>query len=174
MTYFLNRDINRLAAHATLHVLAWSFCGLFSAVFLLRQGVSVAGVFLAFAAILLSRLALRPLVLIVAPRAGLRRTLMLGTLLHAFQSPMLALVHGPDVTLALYCVVAAIGQVFYWTSYHAYFAALSDTELRGSQVAAREVLAAAAGTLGPAAGGLMLAELGAWACLLYTSPSPRD
>jgi MFS family permease len=166
VTFFHNRDINRLAAHTTLHSLAWSFCGLFSAVFLLRQGVSVSGVFLAFAAILLLRLALRPLVLMVAPRAGLRRTLVLGTLLHALQSPMLAFVHGGGVTLAIFCVVAAIGQVFYWTAYHAYFAALGDTERRGSQVAVREVLSAVAGTLGPAAGGLVLAEFGAWPAFL--------
>src|SRR5579883_250505 len=166
MTFFLNRDINRLAAHTTLHALAWSFCGLFSAVFLLRQKVSVSGVFLAFAAILLLRLALRPLVLMLAPRAGLRRTLMLGTLLHALQSPMLALVHGGGAMLTLFCVVAAVGQVFYWTAYHAYFAAMGDAELRGAQVAVREVLSAVAGTLGPAAGGLVLAELGAWPAFL--------
>jgi hypothetical protein len=166
MAYFLNRDVNRLAAHTTLHVLAWSFCGLFSAVFLLRQGVSIPVVFVAFAATLLLRLALRPLVLIVAPAIGLRRTLMLGTLLHALQSPMLGLVHGTGFALALLCVVAAIGQVFYWTSYHAYYAALGDAELRGRQVAVREMLSAAAGTLGPAAGGLVLAEFGPWPAFL--------
>jgi hypothetical protein len=119
MTFFLNRELNHLVVHATLHALAWCFCGLFSGVFLLRVGVSVPQVFLAFAAILALRFALRPLVLIVAPAIGLRRTLMMGTLLFALPFPMLALVHGVGVALALFCVIAAFGEVFYWTSYHA-------------------------------------------------------
>jgi len=38
MAFFVNRDVNQLSAHASLHALAWCFCGLFSAVFLLRAG----------------------------------------------------------------------------------------------------------------------------------------
>jgi MFS transporter, DHA1 family, inner membrane transport protein len=162
MTFFLNRDLNHLVVHATLHALAWCFCGLFSGVFLVRVGVSVPQVFLAFAAILALRFALRPLVLVVAPAIGLRRTLMIGTLLFALPFPMLALVHGVGMALGLFCVVAAVGEVFYWTSYHAYFSALGDSELRGSQVAEREMLGALAGILGPAAGGIALAQFGPW------------
>lgn len=75
MTFFLNRDLNRLLAHTTLHTVAWCFCDLFSGVFLLRVGLSAAEVFLVFAAILTLRLALRPLVLCGArprPAADLR------------------------------------------------------------------------------------------------------
>jgi len=166
MTFFLNRDLNHLVAHATLHTLAWCFCGVFSAVFLLRVGLSLAEIFLAFAAILMLRLALRPLVLMVAPAIGLRRTLMFGTLLHAFQFPMLAFVHGVGLALGFFCVVTAVGQVFYWTTFHAYFASLGDTQLRGSQVGEREALGALAGILGPAVGGLMLADFGPWPAFL--------
>src|ERR1700682_2499858 len=110
MPFFLNRDLNHLVVHATLHTLAWGFCGLFSAVFLLRVGLSLPEIFLACAAILVLRLALRPLVLMVAPAVGLRRTLMLGTLLYAFQFPMLAFVHGVGLALGLFCAVTAFGQ----------------------------------------------------------------
>ena len=160
MTFFLNRDLNHLVVHATLHSLAWCFCGLFSAVFLLRVGLSLSAIFLASAAILVLRLALRPLVLIVALAIGLRFTLMLGTLLFAFQFPMLAFVHDVGWALGLFCVVAALGQVFYWTTFHAYYAALGDAETRGSQIGEREALGALAGIVGPAAGGVMLAEFG--------------
>jgi DHA1 family inner membrane transport protein len=166
MTLFLNRDLNRLLAHATLHALAWCFCGLFSAVFLLRIGLSVPVMFLVLAAILVLRLALRPLVLMVAPALGLRLTVMLGTLLFAFQFPMLGFVHGVGWTLGLFCLVSAVGQVFYWTTYHAYFAAVGDAALRGSQVGDREALGALAGIVGPAAGGIMLAEFGPWPAFL--------
>jgi DHA1 family inner membrane transport protein len=166
MTFFRNRDLNHLVVHATLHTLAWGFCGLFSAVFLLRVGLSLPEVFLAFAAILASRLVLRPLVLVLAPALGLRRTLIFGTLLYAFEFPVLAFVHGVGWALGLFCAVTAFGQVFYWTTYHAYFAALGDAKMRGSQVAEREMLGALSGILGPAAGGLMLAELGPWPAFL--------
>jgi MFS family permease len=162
MTFFRNRDLNHLVVHATLHTLAWCFCGLFSGVFLLRVGLSLPDIYLVFAAILTLRFVFRPLVLMVTPAIGLRRTLMIGTLLFALPFPMLALVHGVGMALWLFCVVAALGEVFYWTSYHAYFSALGDTKMRGSQVAEREMLGALAGILGPAAGGLALAEFGPW------------
>jgi hypothetical protein len=166
MTLFLNRDLNRLLAHTTLHTLSWCFCGLFSAVFLLRVGLSAAEIFLVLAAILTLRLALRPLVLLAARVLGLRLTVMLGTLLFAVQFPLLGFVHGVGWALGLYCGVSALAQVFYWTPYHAYFAAVGDAELRGSQVGDREALCAFAGILGPAAGGLVLAEFGPWPAFL--------
>jgi hypothetical protein len=166
MTLFLNRDLNRLLAHTTLHTVAWCFCGLFSGVFLLRVGLSATEVFLVFAAILTLRLALRPLVLLAARALGLRPTFILGTLLFACEFPMLGFVHGVGWALGLYCSLSALGQVFYWTSYHAYFAAVGDAELRGSQVGDREALGALAGILGPAAGGIVLAGFGPWPAFL--------
>jgi hypothetical protein len=166
MTLFLNRDLNRLLAHTTLHTLSWCLCGLFSGVFLLRVWVSAAEIFLVFAAILTLRLALRPLVLLAARVLGLRLTVVLGTVLFACEFPLLGFVHGVGWALGLFCCVSALGQVFYWTLYHAYFAAVGDAELRGSQVGDREALSALAGILGPAAGGLVLAEFGPWPAFL--------
>jgi MFS transporter, DHA1 family, inner membrane transport protein len=162
MTFFVNRDLNHLSAHATLHALAWCFCGLFSALFLLRGGLSIPETFLAFAAMLVLRFALRPLVLALAPAIGLRRTLIVGTLLFALQFPMLAFVHGVGVALGLFCLLAALGDVVYWTTSHALFAALGEIELRGTQVAERQAVGALAQVLGPAAGGIMLAIFGPW------------
>ena len=166
MTFFANRDLNHLVVHATLNALAFCFSGVFSALFLLSVGLSLPEIFLVFGAILLLRFVLRPLVLITAPAIGLRRTLMLGTLLNGFQFPMLALVHGVGPALVAYCALTALGQVFYWTTYHAFFSALGDSELRGSQVAERQMLGAVAGVLGPAAGGFMLAAFGPWPAFL--------
>ncbi|HEY2231146.1 MAG TPA: hypothetical protein VGI22_26100 [Xanthobacteraceae bacterium] len=113
MTFFLNRDLNRLLAHTTLHTVAWCFCDLFSGVFLLRVGLSAAEVLLVFAAILTLRLALRPLVLLAARALGLRLTFVLGTLLFASEFPILGFVHGVGWALVLYCSLSALGQVFY-------------------------------------------------------------
>src|SRR5260221_3079857 len=162
MSWLSNADVNRLAAHTTLHQIAWGLSGVFSSVYLLRAGLPAAGIFLAFAAILALRFALRPLALIAVARLGLRRTLVGGTLISAAQYPVLALVDGSLPALMLYCGVTALGNVFYWTCYHALFATLGDAESRGRQVGLREALNAVAGVLGPAVGGVMLATAGPW------------
>lgn len=46
MTFFANRDINRLAAHLTLVSVAWSLAGIFFMVFLLRAGLPPTQIFL--------------------------------------------------------------------------------------------------------------------------------
>lgn len=161
--FFTNPDINLLAIHTSLHKLAWGGSGVFFGVFLYRSGVSLAAVFLTFAAIFALRFVLRPLVLIVVPVIGTRWTLIIGTFLNAMQYPTLARVHGIGSDLVLFCVVAAVGWVFYWTCYHAVFGALGDADRRGSQIGVRQVFGSVAAVLGPALGGIALAVFGPWA-----------
>jgi len=158
-----NRDLNRLALHTTLHQLAWYIYAVFSPAFLLRQGLSLAEVFLSFTLIVFLRLVFRNLVMMSVMRIGVRATLVIGTLLYAVQSPLLALVHGPDVMLLVYCAISALAQAFYWTGYQTTFAAVGDAGCRGHQVGWRQILIAIAGIIGPAIGGLVLAKFGAWA-----------
>jgi hypothetical protein len=162
MAFRANPDVNCLAAHSTLHQLAYSVSGIFWSVCLLRIGMSAPEILLASAGILSFRLVFRPLVLVVVSAIGPRRTLALGTLLTALQYPVLALVRGPGLGLLLYCSVTAVGGVFYWTCYHAFFAALGDVDQRGRQLGMRQALSAGAGVLGPAAGGIVLAMFGPW------------
>lgn len=161
-TFFTNRDINRLGAHMALVSLAWNLAGIFFAVFLLRTGLPLAQIFLLTAATLALRLALRPLVVILASRIGLRRTFIVGTLLSSLQFPAIALVHGIGPALILFAGISAFSQVFYWTCYHAFFSSLGDIEHRGKQIGARQALSATAAVIGPAAGGIMLTYFGPW------------
>jgi hypothetical protein len=163
MTLFSNRDLNRLAAHSTLEQLSWGISSAFSAVFLLQQGLPPAAIFLCLGAIIALRFALRPAVLLAVRAIGLRSTLIVGTFLYGVQSPLLAPVHGRDVALVLYCVVTALAQAFYWTCYHAMFAAIGDAGSRGRQVGWRQLLVGIAGIVGPAMGGILLTVAGPWA-----------
>lgn len=160
--FFANRAVNRLAVHTALQQLAWCMSGAFFGVYLLRAGLAPSVLFLASAGVLTLRFVLRPLVLLVAPRIGLRYTLVIGTLLTALQYPAVGLVRGADATLALFCLIGALAGVFYWPCYHTFFAALGDREYRGSQVGVRQVLMGIAAVVGPAAGGVMLARFGPW------------
>lgn len=164
MAFFSNAAVNRLALHFTLHQLAWSISGIFFAVFLIRAGFSPAGVFVVLAAMLVIRLALRPLVLAVVAAIGLRKTLILGAVLCVPQILSLAAVHGAvDIELIIYILATGVADVFYWTCYHAAFAQLGDAENRGAQVSARGLLSTFAGVAGPVIGGGMLAVASPWA-----------
>lgn len=160
MSYLANDAINRVNLHAALQALAQGAGGVFVFVFLLRAGVSAPLVLCALAAMTLGRLALRPLVLVVARRGGVRTSLILGTLLEAAIFLLLPAVRGPGLPLALVIGVGALGSVFYWTSLHAVFAALGDADGRGRQVGVRAAASAAANIVAPWAGGWALTVFG--------------
>jgi MFS family permease len=108
----------------------------------------------------LGRFVLRPVVLVVGRRNGLRATLMMGTVLEAAIFPMLAFVHGPGPMLAAIIAVGAFGSVFYWTSLHAYTALLGDAEHRGKQIGIRAAATATMNVIAPWAGGWALTAFG--------------
>jgi MFS family permease len=150
MAYLRNRAVNLLNVHYGLHALAMYGAGVFFAVI----------VFAAIALILAGRFAIRPLVLLLAPRVGVRALVAFGTVFLGVTYPILAEVKGVDLWLLAFCVTGAIGDAFYWTSYHAYFATLGDSEHRGHQIGAREALASIVGIVAPLIGGWALTEFG--------------
>jgi len=155
MAFLRNDAINRVNLHSGIQALAQGAGYIFFLVFLLRAGVSVPAALLAQAAIVTGRFLLRPAMLPLARRWGLKPMLIVGTLGVALQYPLLAEVDGIGVTLFGLCIVASVGEVFYWLAYNAYFAAIGDAEHRGHQIGAREALVAVAGVVAP--------FLGAWA-----------
>lgn len=86
--------------------------------------------------------------------------LVAGTLLSALQYVLVAEVHGVGMVLVALIVFAAIGDMLYWTVYHAYFAALGDNDLRGHQIGVREALAAVVGIVSPVFTGWVLVAFG--------------
>lgn len=161
MSFFSNGAVNRVNLHAGVQSLAQGAGGVFVLVFLLRAGVPTPLVFLTMSAMTLGRFVLRPAVLPLARRIGLRRTLMLGTVLESAVFPILPHVHGPDLLWVVMMVVSPVGSVLYWTCYHAYFASLGDAEHRGAQLGAREALTATINIVAPVLGGWGLASAGA-------------
>jgi len=160
MPFFRNRTINLLNLHYVIHAMAVSGGGAFYAVYLLKAGVPVPGVLIALALILLGRLMIRPLIVPYAIRFGLRSTIVAGTMVSALQYPLVAEVHGPGRALALLIAVSAAGETFYWTAYHAYFAALGDDALRGHQIGVREAMATLATIASPLVAAWLLVAFG--------------
>jgi hypothetical protein len=160
MAFFRNSTVNLLNVHYGIYAVALSGGGAFFAAYLLKSGVPVAGVFASYAAILASRFAIRPLVLVIAKRIGVRRLVIGGTVLSAAQYTLLPWVNGVGEMLILVCAISAFGETLYWSAYHAYFASLGDDEHRGHQIGVREAIAAVAGILSPLVAGWLLVTCG--------------
>ena len=160
MAFLSNNTVNWLNLHYGIHALALGMAGVFFASFLLTAGLPAPMVLAVLAAIFAARFFIRPLILPLARRFGLKALVIAGTLLTAAQYPLLAQVHGLGAPLIALCVVASSGDTLYWTTYHAYFAALGDPEHRGHQVGAREAAAAIMGVIGPLIGGWALVAFG--------------
>jgi hypothetical protein len=157
MAFFRNSTVNLLNLHYAIHAIALTGGGALFSAYLLKAGVSVPGTLTVFALILIGRLILRPSVVFLALRFGVRRLVIVGTALSALQYPFLARVHGVDAALVGLIVTGAIGDTLYWSTYHAYFAALGDHEERGHQIGAREAISAIVGIVSPlVASGLLV------------------
>ena len=169
MSYFGNDAINRVNLHAGIQALAQGAGGIFFLVFLLKAGVSVPLALIAQAAIVAGRFLVRPALLPLGKRWGLKPLLIAGTIALAAQYLVLGEVRGPGPMLVVLCVVASAAEVFYWLSFNATFSALGDAEHRGHQVSAREALVAVAGIVAPLVGAWALVALGAQSAFAFVA-----
>lgn len=160
MAFFGNDAVNRVNLHTGVQAVALGAGGVFIFTFMLHAGVSVPATLASFAAILLGRFCLRPLILPLGKRFGLKPLVIAGSLIVACQYPVLAEVRGLNVWFYALCVVTAIGDTLYWPAYHAYFASLGDAQHRGHQVAMREAISAVVGIVAPLAGAWTLVTAG--------------
>jgi MFS transporter, DHA1 family, inner membrane transport protein len=160
MAFFRNSAVNLLNLHYGIHTVALSGGAAFFLIYLMQSGVSVPGVFVSFALILLGRLVIRPLVVGLGVRWGLRAMVVAGTVLSALQYPLLAEVQGVGIVLAALIALCAVADTVYWTTYHAYFAALGDDDHRGQQIGVREAIAAVVGVASPLLTGWSLVTFG--------------
>ena len=141
MAFLGNNAVNRINLHFGIEAFAQMGGTVFFLAFLLHAGVPIPVALASQAAIHVARFAIRPVVLPLARRIGLRRVVVIGALAMAPQYPLLAEVHGIGPALAILCVATAIGDVLYWPAYHAYFAAVGDAEHRGHQNSSRDIVA---------------------------------
>ncbi|MGD0142258.1 MAG: MFS transporter [Rhizomicrobium sp.] len=160
MAFLRNRTVNLINLHYGIQALAMGMGGVFYLVFLLRAGLSAAFVLCTLSLILIGRFLMRPVVLIFAKRWGLKPALVVGTTVLAAQYPMLSQVHGVGSALVALILVSSLGDTFYWSTFHAYFASLGDNEHRGHQIGAREALAATVGIVAPLMGAWAIVTVG--------------
>lgn len=152
--------LQRIYLHSGLQSFVEASGGIFIAGFLVSRGFSYPVALASFALILLSRFALRALVLPLAQRSGLRNTLLTGVAIRAASFALLPFVTQVGPLLALFLAVSGLGSVLYWTSWHAFMPALTATDQGGRQVSIQQATSAIVGIVAPATGGLLLAHAG--------------
>ncbi|HEY1752514.1 MAG TPA: MFS transporter [Caulobacteraceae bacterium] len=160
MAFFGNDAINRVNLHYAIQALASGAGGVFFFAYLLHAGVSIPLTLVAFASIIAARFALRPLIIPLGKRWGLKPLVIAGALLTAVQYPLLAQVHGIGWPLLANLAVSGAASTLYWPSFHAYFATLGDAEHRGGQTSAREAAATVIGIVAPLIGAWALVTAG--------------
>ena len=160
MAFLANRTVNLVNLHYAIHSVALGGGAAFVSAFLLKAGIAPPTVLGAVALILATRFVLRPIAIGFAVRFGLRQLLMAGSVLSALQYPVLAEVDEVGAALLAFCLVGALGDTVYWSSYHAYFASVGEDDHRGKHVGTREAIAATIGVVSPLAAGWMLTEFG--------------
>ncbi len=144
--------LSRVNLHYAIQAFAQAAGGVFLLAVLLKAGVSVPVALLFQAGIVAGRFVLRPMVLPLAKRTGIKPLLIAGTLATAAYYALFAYLGGPGPILILLSVVSSIGYLLYWLSFHAYFAAVGDPAQRGGQVGLREAMVAGVGVVAPLAG----------------------
>jgi MFS transporter, DHA1 family, inner membrane transport protein len=160
MAFFRNTGVNLLNLHYGIHNIAMSGGGAFFLIYMMQSGVSIPQVFVSIALILLGRFIARPVVVGLTVRCGLRAMVVAGTLLCAVQYPLLAEVQGVGIVLAALIALSAVADTIYWTTYHAWFAALGDDKHRGQQIGVREAMGAVVGIASPLLTGWLLVSFG--------------
>jgi MFS transporter, DHA1 family, inner membrane transport protein len=160
MAFFGNDAVNRVNIHYAIQSLAQGAGGTLVFAFLLHAGVSIPMTFVWFAGMLAGRFVLRPLILPIGKRWGLKPLVIAGVLLNAVQFPTYAAVHGLGWPLVLNGALGAVASTLYWPSYHAYFASIGDAEHRGHQVGIREAVSTVIGIVAPLSGAWLILTAG--------------
>lgn len=160
MSHFDDRAIRRATLHYAIQSFASAAGGIFMLVFLLKAGVSVPIALLYQAGIVGGRFLIRPAVLPLAIRFGVRRLLIAGTLLSAASYLFIGHIREPGWPLVALCAFSSLGYLLYWLCFHAYFAALGDPDRRGGQVGLREAIVAGVGVVAPLLGAWGLTTVG--------------
>jgi MFS family permease len=152
--------LRAVTLHSALQALAENTGGLFMAAFLVRQGVSQPLALAALAALMMTRFAMRPLVLPLAVLLGLRAVLLAGIVVRAGGYVLLGFVAHADGWMLGYVLAMGLGSVLYWTAWHGYNAAIASHATRGQQVSLQQAASSAVAIVAPVLGGLIHDRLG--------------
>ncbi len=152
--------LRAITVHSALQSFAENTGGLFMTAFLVAQGVSQPLALAAFAALVMTRFAMRAIVLPLAVGRGLKCVVVLGIVIRAAGYVLLGFVTRADGWMLAYVLAMGLGSVLYWTAWHAYNAAIAQGATRGRQVSLQQAATAGVAIVAPVIGGLIHDRMG--------------
>jgi hypothetical protein len=147
-----------------LHSALWSFGNktitIFGPIYMLQLGVSLPVVALIWGLSYVGRFLLRPLSLVLVQKIGLKKSLIIGTVVYAGILPAIYQVQGIGWWMWFLVLYLAVSDILYFLPYHALYAGIGDHADRGKQLAARGILQLLFATAAPIVGSILAATFG--------------
>lgn len=106
------------------------------------------------------RFLIRPFAIPIIDKLGLKKSLIIGTILYAGLFLVLYNIHHIGLWLWILIAYHAISDIAYFLPMHSFYAAAGDHDDRGRKMAMREVLALSFGTAAPIIAGIVAAKFG--------------
>lgn len=170
MGFLSNRTINRLnLANGLFGLLEQSFW-IFIPLYLYQLGFSISEVFLLTAMFNAARIPLRFFSFPIVHRIGLKYALMLGIGGYCLSYPILAMVKGYDLWLALYTCVFGLFNALYWHCFHTFYTLAGEAEHRGKHMAVSQGLTLVVSALAPLLSALVVVRFGYEPFFLFSLP----
>lgn len=171
------RRFRLLTVHYVLWSLAMSLASGFVGAYLMRQGFGLAATLALYGLLLTGRFSIRGVLLPIIRRLGMRKAMLLGASIAAFQFLPLIRADQP-LWLCVWVLIVSVGECLYWPIWHAANAIAGGGGRRGRQIAIRQMAGTAISVVGPVVGGMVLTNAGPAAefgmatvfCLLSTAP----
>src|SRR6185295_16468623 len=157
--FLKNRAENLLSAHFGLQNFAASIVNIFFGVYLYQIGIPLWEIFLIWGITFFTRCLLRPVVLPLYFRYGVRRMLIIGIICNAISFLALERVTEVGIWLGIFMLLVAITDIFYWTAFHLYFALLGENMRRGKQVAIRNCMEFLSSFLAPLVSAILIVNI---------------
>ena len=151
-----NKTINYINIHFGLQRFAETIALTFGPIYLYKIGISIPWIFLIWAAMFGTRFFIRPFMLQLLPKIGLKKSIIIGSIIYAITYPSFLLINGLNFALLLPILLVAIVDVSYWLPYHTYFGIMGDSEDRGKQHGVRNALIQIGNILAPLLGGSLM------------------
>lgn len=151
-----------LNIHFGLQTFVTNTVDIFGPVFLYKMGIEIYLIFLIYGGTFLLRSAFRIFALKSCEKYGMRTNLIIGTVARGGLAFSLLMMNQSHSWIYVFMVMTVIVDVFYWTAYHTYFAAIGNIERRGKELGTRKIFQNTATILAPIASGIIVAQFNFW------------
>ena len=147
-----------------MHTGFWAFGNkivyIFGPVYMLKSGVSLPIVALIWGFSYTARFILRPLSMLLVKKIGLKKALIIGTVVYGGIFPIIYQVRGVGWWMWFLVIYLAVSDILYFLPYHSLYAGIGDLERRGQQLASRAIASLLFATAAPIVGAILAAAFG--------------